>query len=137
MKHKIGRSKTPVSNIVIGILFVGMLGTTIYSVGQMQIMKRDASGEVTNTKEFRHAAYTAFELMEYADRLITAHGKALQAVKPFMWNTGIAKAKWAVLDADYTQLLYKQHKMKQKAVAGTGYTYEQLKVLVEMRNQSE
>lgn len=36
------KRKTPVASIVVGILFVGMLGTTIYSVGEMRTMKREA-----------------------------------------------------------------------------------------------
>lgn len=41
MKRNIKR-RSSIATIVIGILFVGMIGTTIYSVGEMQKMKNSA-----------------------------------------------------------------------------------------------
>ena len=39
MRHNDHKSKSSVVTLVISVIFIGMLGTTIYSVGQMQKMK--------------------------------------------------------------------------------------------------
>lgn len=84
------KRKMPITTIVVGVLFFGMLGTTIYSVGEIQKLKREQSPQSDEVQIVEIEKEAPVQIVEVEKDCPVPDDSFKRELKTLLWNNSKA-----------------------------------------------